>query len=80
MEEKSVKLWHTFFIAAFVLVYGTLSLALVGSLALEAARSFTGATRPAGGRLRRRGSLVGATVLVSLVAGLWTILAFRGLP
>jgi hypothetical protein len=79
MEEKSVKLWHTFFIVTFVLVYGTLSLALVGSLALEAARSFAGATRPAGGRLRKRGSLVGATVLVSMVAGLWTILAFRGL-
>ena len=41
-----MKLWHTIFILTFIVVYGTLSLALLGSWTYEKARSLRGVRRP----------------------------------
>ena len=45
-----MKLWHTIFIATFILIYGTLSLVLLGGWIVEMVRPGirTGGGRPAG--------------------------------
>lgn len=41
-----MKLWHAMFILTFIMVYGTLSLALLGSWTYESAKSLRNAPRP----------------------------------
>lgn len=42
-----MKIWHEIFVAAFVLLYGGLSVALLGSWLRDALRVLTGGPRPA---------------------------------
>jgi hypothetical protein len=72
-----MKLWQTLFIGTYVLVYGSVSLVLLGSWIQEVIRDSRVAGRPADELLGRRGALVGATVLASAFIGL-CVLAIRG--
>jgi len=45
-KESAMKLWHAMFILTFIMVYGTLSLALLGSWTYESAKSLRNAPRP----------------------------------
>ena len=40
-----MKLWHGLFILTFIIIYGTLALALLGSSIYQTARSLVGARR-----------------------------------
>jgi len=42
MKEEPMKLWHGLFILTFIIIYGTLALAVLGSSIYQTARSFVG--------------------------------------
>ncbi|MFQ6674604.1 MAG: hypothetical protein ACE5GH_07470 [Fidelibacterota bacterium] len=46
-----MKLWYTMFILTFIMVYGSLSLTLLGSWAYAKARALRGARRPSADNL-----------------------------
>ena len=49
MKEERMKFWHGFFILTFIIIYGTLALAVLGSSIYQTARSLVG-RRPDKGR------------------------------
>lgn len=65
-----MKLWYSIFIATFVAVYGTLSLALLGSWVHETAKALRDSRRRSPSRAGTAGALMGVTLFVSAAASL----------
>jgi hypothetical protein len=66
-----MKLWHNIFIMSFIVLYGSLSLVILGSWIHEAAEVLRDTYRgsSASHRLRTAGAVIGATVVASVAVG-----------